>query len=139
MLREPARGSGFEAALAAAVRAERAFAARTPCQRVSRLLCELGKSLGCEADLPLSRAVIGKALDLSLVRVKRTLGLLCLSGVLEMRGEGIRVLDWRKLCGAARLDPATLDLANEDEIAPCTNAADEPYRTTAAGDPACFV
>jgi len=140
MLRDalPAEPS-FAAAFHAAVRAERSSGARSPSQRVARLLCEIGKRLGCEADLPLTRAALAGALGVSLVRVKRTLGLLCLSGVLDVQGERIRVIDWRKLAGAARFDPAALGVAEDEEEASRRDADDTPCTLTAGGDQACFV
>jgi hypothetical protein len=141
LVRDPVRRHGsFAAALEAAVRAERMAGLQTACQRVARLLCELGKSLGCESRLPVARAALASALGIGLVRIKRTLGLLSLSGVIEVNADSIEVLDWRKLCGAAHVDPAALNLsANEDEWPSLVEISDDRHRLTASGDPACFV
>ena len=135
-------GGTFENALHAAVEAERAQAgSRKSCQRIAQFLCELGKAYGGRADLPLSRAAIASALGISLVRVKRTLGLLSLSGVLRCEGEGLTILDWRKLGGVARIEPPLMGLeSGEDEDLICGGRADSNLRfMTANGDPACFV
>jgi hypothetical protein len=134
---------GFAEAFAAAVAAERAGSAgRKPCQRVARLLCELGKAYGCDEYFPLGRSALSSALGISAVRVKRTLALLSLSGVVECEGDEMRVVDWRKLSGLARFDPAGLDLASveeEDEPSSYLQADEAPRFLTASGDPACFV
>jgi hypothetical protein len=134
--------AAFAAALRAAVAAEkRASPGRNAQQRIALFICELGKAYGCNKELPLSRAALASALDISLVRVKRTLALLSLSGVLTCDGNCIHVLDWRKLSGAARFDPANLNLAemDEDDVLPCADREAETPSLTASGDPACFV
>jgi hypothetical protein len=141
--RAPAKTGGFAAAIETAIAAERAEAeGRKSCQRIARFLCELGKAYGCRKDLPLSRGAIAAALKISLVRVKRTLGLLSLSGVLRSTGDTITILDWRKLGGVAHFDPSGLGLADdEDEELICSEPIDEDEVRifTASGDPACFV
>jgi hypothetical protein len=131
---------GFPAVLGAAAATVTARAEiRNPRQQIALLLSEIGKRLGCKRDLPLSRPALAKALGVSLVRVKRTVALLCLSGVLDCDGDSIRVLDWRKLSGAARFDPGELGLAEEADF---EIAAEDEVRDqflTASGDPACFV
>jgi CRP-like cAMP-binding protein len=134
----------FAAALGKAVAAEKACVQpRNPGQRIARLLCELGKAYGCRSELPVSRAALASALGISLVRVKRSLALLCLSGVVACDGQRIAVLDWRKLSRAGRFDPAELDLAaeedDEDVVALRRSEQDEVRFLTASGDPACFV
>lgn len=145
MLRKPSRetGRGFAAALKRAPTVEQARGdVRSPRQRIALLLCELGKASGCRSELPLSRSDLAGALGISLVRVKRTLALLCLSGVIRTDGETIAVLDWRKLSGAARFDPCALGLGFEEEDefllgSDRQNHAD--HLLTASGEPACFV
>jgi hypothetical protein len=134
-------GVSFTQAVKAAVAAERqGRGLRKPCQRIALFLCELGKATGCRSELPLSRARIADLLGISLVRVKRTFGLLSLSGVAAADGASIRMLDWRKLSGLARIDPAVLNLLETDED-DCRSASDdhEIRFLTANGDPACFV
>lgn len=135
-------GRNFAEAMRAAVAADRAQGGgRKSCQRIAYFLCELGKVYGCRSDLPLSRAAIVSALGISLVRVKRTLGLLSLSGVLTSRADSLTILDWRKLGGVARFDRSSLDLAEDDEedLICSAPAALEGNFTTASGEPACFV
>jgi len=136
-------GSRFHEALDSAVAAEAARGGlRKPCQRIALFLCELGKAYGCRGELPLSRASIAGALGISLVKVKRSLALLFLSGVLSCDDETITILDWRKLSGVARFDASALDLASadeEEELPGRSSLEDEPHFLTASGDPACFV
>ena len=139
--RETAVDPVFAAALRKAVAAERvAGQVRNPRQRIALLLCELGKALGCSGDFPLSRAALAAALGISLVRVKRTLALLCLSGVLSCEDDRIEVLDWRKLSGAARVDPAELGMdTDEEEERPLFFRHEaSTHVLTASGEPACF-
>ena len=138
--REPKPVSSFEAALRTAVAAERLRGdIRNPRQRIANFLCELGKAYDCRRLLPLSRGELAGLLGISLVRVKRTLALLCLSGVIAADGDTITVLDWRKLSGAARFDAASLGLGDEEDDASCGSSDDEAHPFTASGEPACFV
>ena len=136
-------GASFAKAVQAAVAAERAqIGSRKCCQRIAHFLCELGKAYGCRADLPLSRAAIASALGISPVRVKRSIALLSLSGVLTCEGDSLTILDWRKLGGVARFDLRDLDLpADEDEylISATVTDGEDNCSLTANGDPACFV
>ena len=136
--------AGFEAAVKAAVAAERARGgARNPRQRISLFLCELGKAYGCRSDFPLSRSTLASALGISLVRVKRTLALLSLSGVISSDGSTITVLDWRKLSAAAHFDVSTLNVRLDDDETAHTLSSHEDdeqdHFLTACGEPACFV
>jgi hypothetical protein len=140
--RQEAVRPSFAAALKAAVAAERARAgARSPRQRIALLLCELGKANGCRSELPLSRSSLANALGISLVRVKRTLALLSLSGVISTDGSTITVLDWRKLSGAAHFDVSALNVSpDDDENAPSSDEdGEQDHFLTACGEPACFV
>ncbi len=135
---------GFAAALKAAVAAERVRGgARNPRQRIALFLCELSKAYGCRSEFPLSRASIASALGISLVRVKRTLALFSLSGVISTDGSTITVLDWRKLSGAAQFDVSALNVSLDDEettlIVTCGKDDEKDHFLTASGEPACFV
>lgn len=111
-----------------------------PRQQVALFLWELSKACGGTSDFPLSRAALADALHLSLVRVKRTLALLSLSGIISCDSEQIKVLNWRKLSGAAGLDPAALHLEDADEDEERAAWADDEVQFfTASGEPACFV
>jgi hypothetical protein len=127
------------AALRGAASAERKThgSACPPRRRIAFLICELGMRLGPEAVIALDRTAIAEALDLSLCRVKRVLGLFQLSGDLEYDGRRIRVSDWRRLCTCAGYDQAGL-VADLDEEQPARAQAEDPILTTGSGEPAFF-
>ncbi len=134
----------FAAAIKAAVVAERARGgARNPRQRVALFLCELSKAYGCRSEFPLSRSSLASALGISLVRVKRTLALFTLSGVISTDGSTINVLDWRKLSGAAHFDVSALNVSLDDDGTGLVVSSDkddeQDHFLTACGEPACFV
>ncbi|HEX8670219.1 MAG TPA: helix-turn-helix domain-containing protein [Allosphingosinicella sp.] len=141
-------GWTVRAALAAALAAERAdTGGRNSRTRVAYLLSELGYQLARrgfdrDAELPLPRAEIARALGLSLCKVKRILAMLCLSQVIATDGSRMRVLDWPRLCALGGFDPRRLELREEEEedriVAILTDEDSPLYSTTAAGDPACF-
>ena len=140
-----------EAAFAAAIAAEQADdTPRNTSRRIAWLICETGFQLARRgedaATLPLARVRLSEALGVRVCRVKRTLAMLALSRTLAVEDGAIRILDWRRLCGAAHYDPVRLGLAKaEDEATgePAEEAAagaerQAPTRLTSAGDPACF-
>ncbi len=133
-------------ALSAAFAAERAVdtGRRNTRARLAYLLCELGYQLGRrnvdrDQDLPVPRLELAHALGTSLCRVKRTLALFCLSGVITADARTIRILDWRRLSSVAAYDPARLGLAPEEFDEPAQTEEGSDNFLTAAGDPACFV
>lgn len=147
---EPTRTDfAFHDALAAALKfARQANSGSGPeRRRIACLLCELGARLGsrsgttaASAKLPLSREDLATMLGTTLVRVKRTLGLLTLSGVICSDGRSIEVVNWRKLCALAGYDLARIDPSAADEEMPAEAQIDaEDNRLTIAGEPACFV
>ncbi len=137
----------IRAALAAAIAAERAVdtGRRNTRARLAWLLCEFAFQLGRrgvdkDRELPVPRAELASALGTSLCRVKRTLALLSLSGVVATDARTFRVLDWRRLTAIACYDPRRLGLSPADEfelVILDDESAD--HQTTASGDPACFV
>lgn len=141
------RGWSFDAALASAIAAERAFDSgrRNSRARVAWLLCELAfqygrRSGGIGEEMPLSRGKLAEALGISLCRVKRILALLSLSRVIATDGKTIRVSDWHRLCSVAGYDGSRLSLDPEEALIERRPEEQEmPNRITAAGDPACFV
>ncbi len=142
--RQEAVGPSLAAALKSAAAAERARGGtRNPRQRIALFLCELGKAHGCRSEFPLSRASLASALGISLVRVKRTLALLSLSGVVSTDGSTIAVLDWRKLSGAAHFDVSALNVSLDDDetglIVSSGQDDEQDHFLTACGEPACFV
>lgn len=141
--RQEAVRPSIAAAIKSAAAAERACAgARNPRQRIALFLCELGKAVGCRSELPLSRASLASTLGISLVRVKRTLALLSLSGVISTDGSTITVLDWRKLSSAAQFDVSTLNVSLDDDENGSVSSEEldrQDHLLTACGEPACFV
>ena len=133
-------------ALSAAIAAERAVEAerRNTRARLAYLLCELGyqldrRKVDRDQDLPIPRMELANALGTSLCRVKRTLALFSLSGVISADARTIRVLDWHRLAGVAGFDPRRLEL-KPDELEEVLIAEEFPSQSlTASGDPACFV
>jgi hypothetical protein len=138
-----------QAALAAAIAAERAVdgARRNTRARLCYLLCELGfqldrRKVDRDQRLPILRGELADALATSLTRIKRTLALLALSGVVETDGTNVRIIAWRRLAGVAGYDPGRLGLSadGEDDWVLAEAIDDEPLpRLTPSGDPACFV
>lgn len=142
-------GWNFRTSLAAALAAEPNYqdSRRNTRGRIAYLLCELGyqmarRRLNRDGEIPITRTEIANALGISLCRVKRTLALLSLSQVVSSEGRGIRVLDWRRLCGVAGYDLSRLELRDEDYEGALIVRGEEisASRTlTASGEPACFV
>ena len=136
-------------AMSAAIAAERAMDARprNTRSRLAYLLCELGFQLtrrGIDPNvlLPIPRVGLAEALGTSLCRVKRTLALLHLSGVIDTDCSTMRVTDWRRLAGLGGYDVARLGLSSlddEPDFAPADEAPPARSDRTVAGDPACFV
>lgn len=141
--------AGFASAMRAAAVAESAshdVRRNTRC-RICYFLCELANQLRQRGafemgdQMALSRYDISDQLDISLCKVKRVLALLSLSGVIATDGRSVQVLDWRRLCSVAHVDPARLDLSfaeDDDDLIMATDI-EEPANVTAAGEPACFV
>ena len=139
-------GWNYRLALLAAAAAERADEARRNTRgRIAYLLCEFGfqlarRDMDLGATFPLDRTDIADALGVTLCRVKRTLALLSLSGVLETDGRSMRVLDWGRLCSLAAYAPSRLELRQDkDEFDHVIAEEQQPLLVTRAGDPACFV
>lgn len=120
--------------------------------KITFLLAELGSQYARrKADgsewIPVSRTQLARAARIDLTKVKRILGFLLLSGVIETGKDGIRVLDWPRLCKLARYDrgwaPAQVrEHTREDEeaIAPAlAEAATTGPALTPTGEPASFV
>jgi hypothetical protein len=133
-------------ALKAAIAAEQADDVRRTLRgRVAYLICEYAfqlarRRVNPSVPLALGRCDIAEALEVGLNRVKRTLALLTLSGIIEVGDEGMRVLDWSKLCACAAYVPSRLDLEEEEEVLSSGSEEEaQPQLLTKAGDPACFV
>lgn len=125
------------AAAALAADPERRDSRTRLCFLIAELAAQYGRRTGeHEAAIPVGRARLARAAQISLPRVKRVLGFLVLAGVIELSPKGLRVIDWQRLCTLAAFDRAWVaaPLAEERVAAPPT------YReTTVGGDPASFV
>jgi hypothetical protein len=138
----------YRSALAAAVAAERADDTRRNTRgRIAWLICEFGfqlarRRIDPSLPFPLDRQTMAEALGVGLCRVKRTLALLSLSGVVACKDGELTILDWRRLCSVATYDPVRLELKLDEDWLELPLAAEdeeESPRLTQAGDPACFV
>lgn len=153
LLGEKAPSSDFAAALEAAALAEKVsqdVRRNTRC-RLSYLLCELANQLrqqtgtfDADGELPLSRYDLAEVLGVSLCKVKRVLALLCLSGVVTTDGRTVQVLDWRRLCSIAHIDPSRLGLKQDEDdekvvVSLFGREKTEQNLVTSNGEPACFV
>lgn len=90
---------------------------RSAQSRLAHLLCEfatkmraVGLSDGLVFDLPMTQTEIGDALGLSTVHTNKTIKSLRATGLLEIRGRRMRVLDWDGLCEIGEFDPTYLHL-----------------------------
>jgi hypothetical protein len=140
----------FQAALATAAAAEQADTEkRNSLRRVAWLLCELAcqyarRTGDREGAFPLPRTELARQLGIGLCRVKRTLALLTISGVISADEDVVRIVDWGRLCSAGAYDPARLgrSVIDPDDAFAAPPPGDEQHagsRVTASGDPACFV
>jgi CRP-like cAMP-binding protein len=90
---------------------------RSAQSRLAHLLCEfatkmrvVGLSDGLVFDLPMTQTEIGDALGLSTVHTNKTLKALRATGLIEIRGRRMRVLDWEGLCELGEFDATYLHL-----------------------------
>ena len=94
---------------------------RTAPQRVAHLFCELfvrmraiGLVEGDEYFVPITQGEFAEALGLSTVHINRTLRELRAAGLVEVKGQNYRVLNWKGLREAGDFDPAYLHLHDKD-------------------------
>lgn len=135
-------------ALASAAAAMAADPARRDSRsRISFLLAELATQYGRRTGdhsgwIGISRHDLARAARIDLTKVKRILSFLSLSGVIEIASEGIRVIDWSRLCELGSYDhkwvAAPMTEATEPAAPPLAKEHAHPAVTT-AGDPASFV
>jgi CRP-like cAMP-binding protein len=85
--------------------------------RICHLLCEMlvkMRAVGLVEDhtckLPISQSEFGDALGLSTVHVNRTLQEIRKAGLITLRGDTLKVLDWDGLQKAGEFDPTYLHL-----------------------------
>jgi CRP-like cAMP-binding protein len=93
--------------------------ARTACERVSHLLCEIYMRLDLvglvdnrQFKLPLTQLQIADSLALSAVHVNRTLMELRRQRLVDFRDRVVRILDYEQLCEIAGFDPSYLQLVD---------------------------
>lgn len=113
------------------------------CFLLSEFAAQYGRRTGRYGDwIPVSRAQLANAARISLPKVKRVLGFLILSSVVELRDGAIRIVDWQRLCRLGAYDRSWLSLPaseGEDDERPEAAKAAPELACTAAGDPASFV
>lgn len=119
-----------------------------PHQAIARWMCGQARHAATTGTGAIfDRVQIAAALDFKLVRVKRSLALLSLSGVLECNADKVTVRDWARLCDVARIELAELGIRPVEHTEAEAililetvrdDAVPDPVRT-AAGEPACFV
>lgn len=85
--------------------------------RIAHFLCEyitrmrsIGLSNGMTAFLPLTQTEMGDALGLSTVHINKKLRELQRAGLVELRANQLRILNWNGLCEQADFDPGYLHL-----------------------------
>jgi CRP-like cAMP-binding protein len=83
--------------------------------RMAHLFCEIfnrakamGRSTGNSCLLPITQEILGNALGLSAVHVNRTLQVLRDSGLVEMKGSRLTIVDYDQLAEMAMFDPRYL-------------------------------
>lgn len=115
------------------------------CFLLAELAAQFARRTGNHSGrIPVQRAQLARAAQISLPKVKRVLGFLALSGVIELRENAIRVVDWQRLCLLGAYDRSWLRLPvqeDEEEELPSLRSVEnaEASTCTAAGDPASFV
>ena len=116
--------------------------------RISFLLAELASQYGRRTGdyarwIPVSRNQLARAAQINLTKVKRVLGFLLLSGAIELGSEGVRILDWERLCKLGDYDRSWVALPQAEggeHLAPAPQQqSQQPPEITAAGDQASFV
>jgi CRP-like cAMP-binding protein len=90
---------------------------RSAQSRLAHFLCEfatklraIGRSDGIRFELPMTQTEIGDALGLSTVHTNKSLRALRQTGLIELRGRRLKILDWDGLCELGEFDPGYLHL-----------------------------
>src|SRR3954471_24883367 len=92
--------------------------------RLAHVLCELLVRLRAVdlvedhvCDLPITQGEFADALGFTTVHVNRVLQQLRADGLIELKGDRLKVLDWDKLQQAGEFDPAYLHLERQEAAA----------------------
>ena len=116
--------------------------------KVTFLLAELASQYArrtgsSSAWIPVDRSQLARAAQMDLTKVKRVLGFLLLAQVIELGANGVRIVDWPRLCKMARYDRGWAPVRqneSEDVVPSATpEAATIAPAVTATGEPASFV
>jgi hypothetical protein len=137
----------FNSALAAASAAVDADPVpRDSASRVCFFLAELAaqycrRTHDWSGTVPLTIAQVAQGACVSLTGVKRVLGFLSQSEVIERTENGVCILNWERLCQLGQYDRAWIALPLHDEADVWPPIAVEPQRleVTVTGEPASFV
>jgi len=93
-------------------------------QRMAHVLCELlvrlravGLAEDHACDLPITQSEFADATGITTVHVNRMLQELRADGLIELKGDHLKVLDWDKLKAAGEFDPAYLHLERQEAAA----------------------
>ena len=88
---------------------------RTAIERLAHLFCEISTRLGAlglvngaDCDMPLTQIDLADAMGISTVHVNRSLQELRASGLIELRGRRLTILDRQELVNLAMFNPAYL-------------------------------
>lgn len=114
------------------------------CFLIIELAAQFGRRTGdWDRPIPVTRSQIARASQLDLTRVKRILGFLALSQVIEETAAGLRIVDWQRLCKLASYERSwvTLPLSEEEEngVLLIPPPRPETVALTVSGDQASFV
>ena len=115
--------------------------------KITFLLAELASQYARKAGdrsgwIPVDRAQLARAAPMNITKVKRVLGYLLLAGVVELSKDGVRILDWTRLCKLAGYDRAwgpAQERESDNSQQPIIPSAFVAPALTATGEPASFV
>ena len=116
--------------------------------KVTFLLAELASQYARRTGdrsgwIPVDRAQLARAARINLTKVKRVLGFLLLAGVIDVGKDGVRILDWARLCKLASYErcwaPVQESESDDADTPTIPEAAIVSPALTTTGEPASFV
>lgn len=116
--------------------------------KVTFLLAELASQYARRTGdgsgwIPVDRAQLARAARIDLTKMKRVLGFLLLACVIEAGKDGVRILDWPRLCKLAGYDrcwaPVQESKSDDSDTPSLREAAVVGPALTPTGEPASFV